>query len=363
MYPVSDRFLETLAESHRVATRVQLFLTNGDVVDLEHTGGSVTVDRAQAIRRTCTVTGADPTLIPRTPTDQLATYGAKLRISRGIDYGDGSQELVPLGVFRLDTVDGDVNEGPVSLQGKDLSAIVADDKFTAPFKVSGTVVGAVTALIQRSIPAADVISLIIDTPIGSRVFDIEADPWAGAQEIAAAAGAEVYCNADGVFVIAALPNLLTTPPVWAIEATEGGVYISGNRAMTSDSVNNGVLARGENTSENVPPVSYLAVDDDPTSPTYWDGPFGRRPKFISSSAYTTVNACAQAANAELAKSKAPNASGDITSLPNAALEPGDVLRVMHEDGSRELHQAAAFTVPLSESGDFPISTISAKEDA
>jgi hypothetical protein len=363
MYPVSDRFLKTLAESHRPATRVQMFLTTGGVVDLEHTGGSVTVDRAQAIRRTCSVTVADPALIPRTPTDQLATYGARLRISRGIDYGDGTSELVPLGVFRLDSVDGDVSEGPVTLQGKDLSVIVADDKFVEPYKATGTVVGAVTALIQRSIPDADVISLVTDTPIGSRVFDIEADPWAGAQEIAAAAGAEVYPNADGVFVIAALPDLLITPPVWAIEATEGGVYISANRAMTSDNVHNGVLARGENASENIPPVSYLAVDDDPTSRTYWGGPYGRRPKFISSSAYTTVNACAQAANAELAKAKAPNASGDISSLPNPALETGDVLRVTHEDGSRELHQAAAFTVPLSEDGDFPISTISAKEDA
>ena len=363
MYPVSDRFLARLAESHRVATQVQLFLTNGAVVELEHTGGSVTVDRSQAIRRTCTVTVADPSLIPRSPTDQLASYGARLRITRGIDYGDGTQELVPLGVFRLDSVDGDVSEGPVTLQGKGLEAVVADDKFTAPYRATGTVVGAVTALIQRSIPAADVISLVVDQPIGSRVFDVEADPWAGAQEIAAAAGAEVYANADGVFVIAALPNLLTTPPVWAIEAVEGGVYISGNRAMTSDNVFNGVLARGENTSENVPPVSYLAVDDDPGSPTYWGGPFGRRPKFVSSSAYTTLSACAQAANAELAKAKAPNASGDISSLPNPALEPGDVLRVTHEDGTRELHQAAAFTVPLSEGGDFPISTISAKEDA
>ena len=167
----------------------------------------------------------------------------------------------------------------------------------------------------------------------------------------------MYCNADGVFVIGALPDLLTTPPVWAVEAAEGGVYIKANRGMTLDGVNNGVLARGENTSENVPPISYLAVDDDPTSPTYWDGPFGRRPKFISS------NACTRAANAELAKSKAPNASGDISSLPNSALEPGDVLRVTHEDRSRELHQVAAFTVPLDVGGDFPISTISAKEDA
>lgn len=363
MYPVSDRFLARLAESHRVATRVQLFLTTGDVVELEHTGGSVTVDRGQAIRRTCTVTVADPALIPRTPADQLATYGARLRISRGVEYGDGSSELVPIGVFRLDSVDGDVSEGPVSLQGTDLSAVIADDRLTEPYSATGTVVGAVTALIQRSIPDADVISLIDNVPIGRRVFDVEADPWAAVQEIAAAAGAEVYPNADGVFVISRLPDLLTAEPVWAVEAVEGGVYIKATRAMSSDKVFNGVLARGENTSENTPPVSYLATDNDPGSPTYWGGPFGRRPTFYSSSTLTTVNACAQAANLKLAQATAPNASGDISSLPNPALEPGDVIRVTHPDGSRELHQVAAFTVPLDEGGDFPLSTISAKEDA
>jgi hypothetical protein len=364
MYPVTARFLPRLAEDHRPLTEVKLFLTNGDVVDLEHTGGSVTVDRSQAIRRTCTVTVADPSLIPRTPADQLATYGARLRISRGVEYGNPNDtELVPLGVFRLDSVDGDVTEGPVTLQGKGLEAVVADDKFTEPYKASGTVAGAVTALIQRSLPTADVISLIVDQPIGSRVFDVEADPWAGAQEVAAAAGAEVYANADGVFVIATLPDLFTTTPVWAVEATEGGVYISGNRAMSSDGVYNGVLARGENTSENVPPVSYLAVDTDPTSPTYWSGPYGRRPMFYSSSTLTTTNACAQAANLKLAAARAPNASGDISALPNPALEPGDVIRVTHDDGSRELHQVASFSVPLDLGGDFPIATISAKEDA
>ena len=363
MYPVSDRFLARLAESHTPAFHVQLFLTDGRVIELEPTGGSVTVDRGQAVRRTCSVTLADPALIPRAPTDQLATYGAQLRIARGVEYGDGSSELVPVGVFRLDSVDGDVSAGPVTLQGKDRSAIVADDKFTEPYLASGTVVGAVTALIQRSIPGADVVSTIVDTPIGSRAFDVEADPWAGAQEIAAAAGAEVYANADGIFVIGALPDLFTATPVWAVEAAEGGVYVSANRGMTLDGVYNGVQARGENTAENVPPVSYLAKDLDPNSPTYWNGPFGRRPKFISSSAYTSINAVTAAANAELAKAKAPNASGDISSLPNPALEPGDVLRVMHEDGSRELHQVASFTVPLDEGGSFPIATISAKEDA
>jgi len=363
VYPVSDRFLARLAESHSPATRVQLFLTDGRVVELPHTGGSVTVDRSQAIRRTCSVTVADPTLIPRTPSDQLATYGARLRIARGVDYGDGTSELVPVGVFRLDSVDGDVNAGPMTLQGKGLEVAVSDDKFTSPYTATGTVVSAVTALIQRSIPDAAVISTITDVAIGSRAFDIQADPWTGCQEIAAAAGAEVFANADGVFVLATLPDLSTATPVWAVEAAEGGVYISATRAMSAEKVFNGVLASGENTADNVPPVSYLATDNDTGSPTYWGGPFGRRPDFYSSSTLITTAACTNAARLKLAQAKAPNASGNITSLPNPALEPGDVLRITHEDGSRELHQIASFSVPLDTGGDFPISTISAKEDS
>lgn len=363
MYPVSERFLARLAESHQVATEVLLFLTDGRVLDLPHTGGSVQVDAAATIRRTCTVTLADPALIPRTPSDQLATYGARLRVSRGVHYGDGTSELVPLGLFRLDEVGGDVNDGPVTLQGKDLSVVIADDKFTAPYKASGTVVSAVTALVQRSLPDVQVVSTIVDIPIGQKTYDIEADPWAACQEIAAAAGAVVYFSPDGTAIIAVPPDISTATPVWDVAAGEGGAYIRANRAMSSASVHNGVLARGENTADNVAPVSALVVDNDPTSPTYWSGPFGRRPMFYSSPTLVTTGACTNAATLKLIQAKAPNASGDISSLPNPALEAYDVLRTIHPDGSRELHQAASFTVPLSTDGDFPISTVSAKEDA
>lgn len=363
MYPVSDRFLARIAESHQPAFRVQLFTTDGRVLDIPHTGGSVPVDRSQAIRRTCTVTVADPTLIPRTAADQLATYGARLRISRGVYHGDGTSELVPLGVFRLDDVGGDVNDGPVTLSGKDLSAIVQDDKLTAVYTASGTVVSAITALIQRSLPTAEIVSTIADMAIGRRVYDIEADPWAACQEIAAAAGAEVYCSPDGVFTIATLPDLSTATPVWDVAAGEGGVYIRASRGMSSSGVYNGVLARGENTADNVAPVSSLVVDNDPTSPTYWSGPYGHRPMFYSSPTLITTAACTNAATLKLAAARAPNASGDFSSLPNPALEVGDVVRLIHPDGSRELHQVAGFSVPLDEGGDFPVATISAKEDA
>lgn len=362
VYPVSDRFLATLAQPHTVVTQVQLFRTDGEVVDLPHTGGSVQVDRKASVRRTCTATSADVSLIPTTPADKLAVYGARLRVSRGIDYGDGTQELVPLGLFRLDDVDGDPMLGPVTLAGKAIECVVQDDKFTAPYRATGTVVGAITALILRSIPDAQVVSLVADTAIGARTWDVEGDPWAAVQEIAAVVGAECYTNADGTFVISTLPDLSTALPVWSVEAGEGGVYLKGTRGMSSAGVYNGVVARGEGTESGAAAVSWLATDGDTGSPTYWGGPFGRRPMFYSSATIINSAQAQAAAELKLQAAKAPNATGDFSALPNPALEPGDVLRVVHPDGLKELHQVASFTVPLEPSGDFPISTISAKED-
>ncbi|MGH3584715.1 MAG: DUF5047 domain-containing protein, partial [Pseudonocardia sp.] len=253
--------------------------------------------------------------------------------------------------------------GPVTLTGKALECIVQDDVFTNPYRATGTVSTAITELIHRSIPDADIIVTSTDPVIGSRTWDTGSDPWASVQEIAAVAGAECYTNADGSFVVDVLPDLLAVNPVWTVAAGEGGVYIKGSRGMSAAGVCNGVLARGENASDGVPPVQWLATDDDPDSPTYWGGPYGRRPLIYSSSTLTSESACRNAAVLKLRSAKAPNATGDFSSLPNPALEPGDVLRVVHPGGLRELHQVQSFTVPLSPGGDFPITTIDAKGDS
>ena len=364
MYAVTARFLAALAESHTPVFEAKLFRPTGAVEPFALTGGSVTVDRKSATRRTCSVQCADTSLIPRTATDRLATYGAQVRLARGVQVGE-YREVVPLGVFRLDGVDGDVDVGPVTLQGKSLECVVSDDKFTAPYRASGTVVSAITALIQRSLPTAAVVlgPATVDAPIGPRTWDVQADPWAAVQELAAVVGAEVYCDADGTFVIATLPDPLSVAPVWTVKAGAGGAYISAGRGMSADGVKNGWLVSGENTETDVAPVQQLVVDTDPTSPTYWGGPFGRRPDFYSSATIINSAAAIAAGNLLLRKSVAPNASADITSLPNPALEAGDVLRVIYPDGTKELHQANSFTVPLEIGGDFTIATISGRDDA
>lgn len=363
MYSVSDRFLKAIVESHTPVSEVVLFRTDGQIEVLPHTGGTVTVDRGQQCRRTCTVTLADVSLIPRTAVDKLSVYGAKLRISRGVDFGGGQRELVPLGVFRLDEVSGDVDEGPVTLQGKSLECIVQDDRFTEPYRASGTAVGAIASLIQRSIPDATVVTgaSVVDAAIGPRTWDLDADPWVAVVELGTAIGCEVYADPDGLFVIDELPDLLEATPVWDIKAGEGGAYIRAIRGMSSDGVFNGVHARGENTETDTAPVSDLVVDEDPGSPTYWDGPFGHRPTFYSSATLITTGQCTSAATLKLRAAKAPNATADITALPNPALEAGDVFRAAYPDGTKELHQAHSFPISLGVDGDFVIRTISAKE--
>lgn len=360
MYSVSTRFLATLAEAHNPVTEVQLFRTDGSIVPLDHVSGTVTVDRAQACRRSCTVTVPDPSLIPRTAADKATVYGAQLLISRGVQVG-AYRELVPIGRFRVDEIDSDVDEGPAVIKGQSLECVLQDDKFTVPWRASGTAVGAITALIQRSIPDASIIVAATDAAIGPRTFDVEADPMAAVAEIGAAIGAEVYTDASGSWVIAELPDLLTTPPVWTVAAGEHGVYLSASRGMSSKGVFNGVLARGENTETNAPPVSALVVDGDPGSPTYWGGPFGRRPDFHTSSTLTTVAACTAAGSLRLRASVAPNSTANLRALTNPALEPGDVLRVVYPDRSADLVQAASFPIELGIGGDFVVQAISAKE--
>lgn len=365
MYPPpSPRFLDALVHSHTVATEVKLIMTNGQTMILPHSGGSVTVDRSQAARRTCSVTLPDPTLIPRTPSDALNVYGARLRISRGIIYGDGTTELVPVGMFRVENVSGDVDLGPVTVTGSSFEAYLVDDSFrtsvTAPSTL--TAFAAIDMLITQTLPNATVLLNGSDGPIGTTTWDAQDSRWTAIQTLATAIGCEVYADADGDFIVAPLPAVVASSVVWEVAASEGGALITPIRGMSRPAANS-ITASGDNTTDNTPPVSATVEDTDPTSPTYVLGPFGRVTGFYSSSTLTTTGACVSAATAQLAAQRKPNTTADLTALPNPLLEPGDVIRVVYADGTRELHQVASFPLGLDTTTAMDIATISAQEDS
>ncbi|MFE1358863.1 DUF5047 domain-containing protein [Streptomyces harbinensis] len=364
MYPPpSPGFLGALARSHRPYIEVQLIRTDGRSEVLPHTGGTVAADRGSAVRRTATVEVDDPALIPLAPADRLTVYGARLRILRGIAHADGRRELVPLGTFRVDEVSGDVDVGPVTITASGLEAYLLDHQLTEARRQTGgtTAVGGIRTLIEETLPWATVLNYATDSPVGSRTWDREDDRWAAITELATAIGAEVYADADGQFVIRVLPAVAPETVSWEVAAAEDGALISAVRGMSRAGVINSVTATGENTEDDTPPVSATIEDEDPTSPTYVGGPFGRVTHFHNSPLLTTVSACQAAAATILRDRRLPNATADITALPNPCLEPGDVIRVLYGTGARELHQVQSLRMDLG-TGAMEITTISGQED-
>lgn len=367
MYPVSATFLRTLATSHTMVAKVDVYY-NGTlkVANLPFDSGSVTVDRGSKTRRTISLSVSDPKYLPWLETDPLAPYGQQLVVSRGIRYSNGAEEWVPLGTFRLNEPSGDVHFGPVTVTGASMECAVVDDKFLTPATTRGYAgcVEAMEGLIRQTLPSAVVVNLTADgrnPTVAVADWDAGADRWDAVTQIARAMSAEIYVDAQNRFVITDLPDVVNGTVAWDIAEGEGGTLISSARSMPRTAVCNAVIASGENSASGAAPVSGFAKDLDPTSPTRWEGPFGRVPKFISSALWVSANACTSAAEYALFDAIAPNVQTSLDSLPNPALEGNDIIRLIHA-GRKERYLVQSLSIPLTADGDFSIALRGGKED-
>src|SRR5688572_27305787 len=102
MYPVSQRFLDTIAGSHRAVVRAQVlpatvepqFGPNPvDGVELPLVDGDIKLTSTQDINGTLSLE------VSGDYWDVLQPYGAEIFVERGIDYGDGTREYVPCGYY------------------------------------------------------------------------------------------------------------------------------------------------------------------------------------------------------------------------------------------------------------------------
>jgi hypothetical protein len=111
-----------------------------------------------------------------------------------------------------------------------------------------------------------------------------------------------------------------------------------------------VVARGDATGE-LPPVQGIAYDSDPTSPTYWYGPFGQIPRFYSSSFITTTDQASAAASALLVQATGLPYTVSFESVPNPALEGYDVIALEFSDSENfENHILDRITYALTPDG-------------
>lgn len=357
---VTDRFKAAVTASHVVATAVTLLPASGDQQTIVSAiDGTVTLDQTAATRGRLDLTIVDDGtlgLVPKAATDPLSPYGNEIQVSRGVLYDDASSELASLGVFRIDEVDVTETSGGVEIKvaGLDRSARIIDAEFEEPYQVAASTnyATAILAVIQDAYPDVQhrLTATSAITP-GTLIAQEGDDRWAFAQSMATAIGMALYFDGDGVLVLEPVTAVGSSPAVVQLTEGVGGVLVQAGRSWKRQGAYNRYIATGENTGDATAPARGVATDDNPLSPTYYYGPFGKVPGFYQSQLITTDAQAQDAAAAMLAKQLGTSESVSFGAVVNPALEPGDVARIARAKlGINEDHILDQIVIPLAASG-------------
>ncbi|MFI5808970.1 DUF5047 domain-containing protein [Streptomyces sp. NPDC051561] len=360
MWPVSRRWDPALRHTHRLTARATILPPEGAPFEAPLLSWSVTGDRTANVRRT-----VQAVLAPgvRRGLDGVTVQGGFMQLDVGVDYLDGSRELVPQGLFRLDEEDAALPFGGVSVKGYGREKIVADDRFLTPrTERNSSALDLIEALLLESVPSATV------TRRTTRDASVSATTWERERfeaidgtdsSLARSLGVEVWADGLGQFVISRVPTL-SDAPVWTVDTGDGGALITAAASTSTAGLYNLVVATGDASDGSVPIGPITVRDVDPTSPTRITGPMGRRPRHYSSPLLRTAAQADTAARSLLANSLGLAAGLSFTAIPNPALEPGDVVRVEPEDGPAQLHIIDKLT--LGSSGAMQCETRSTRAD-
>ena len=379
MWAVSDAYRNALTRPHRVAYRATVrkgrqALYGGR--SLPVTGGGIKVTSGGAVRRACDLTIAPrlPGRVfedePAFPREELAdtplgTRGQEITIRAGLVYAGGRTEWVPVGVFRIDDVDGSLlGRSAVRVAGVSREAFVVDDRLLSPRTISGpSAVAIIRDLILESYADAEVaVTTRADRRVPPTV--IERDRWKdGVQALAESLGCVVYADASGRFVIADAPTL-DTAPAWTFQAGPGGVLLDARERRSRAEVYNGWVVTGATPDGSAAPVQGVALDTVRLSPTRYgdvrDGAWGKKPRFMSIPSLTSNEQCARVARAQLGKTTGAGSALDLASVPLVQLEAGDVVDVVtdHERPAQSIsrHIVDDITIPLTAGGAFSATT-------
>jgi hypothetical protein len=347
MYQMSDAFLAELRKSNMLVD-VQVIASDGTVLSIDN--GSVEMDTSRNICRTATLT--------LTPTSTLSTIGVfnlvmtpeiEITIRRGLVI-NGVPEYATLGVFSTDAAEFSVDvEGGISWSGSDRSKKISRAKFISAYKIAkNSDLATAGAALLQSRYAATVCNFdnVLDTITHKVVFEAgeNSDPWASARKLFADLGYDLHFDGDGNAVATTIPDPSTSDAVFDFGAGETNLMLDATVSGNLERTYNGVIATGEGTGNSTPKRS-IVWDDDPNSPTYFQGGYGQVPFFYSSPQLTTVSKCTTAAKSILATLKGRASQLDWSAVPNPALEPLDVVNLNY-NGVTSKFVIDAIVIPL-----------------
>lgn len=290
IWPASDAFNEVLLSNSRRWSTICEILFQNDVVLVSNVieSGYVQIDD-QVVRRNVDITfvDADGVLTPADASDLLAPKGTELRVSRGLYLPDGTIEYIPLGVFGIVTAQVRSHSMGTVLEitGNDRVDAVRTRRFSVPWSVAaGTLVSqAISDIVTSRIPNIPVHITPTTFVTTEVVFDRLTSPWDAVTSLATAANLTAYFDQLGSLVIAPV-GVEDTGLTYTV-GSEIATLMNVERTMDSSQTYNGVIV--DTVHPQQPDITSILWDTDPTSATYYLGPFGARPYGYTNDIITT----------------------------------------------------------------------------
>lgn len=373
MYEVSARFRQTIVGSHLVAVRVQLLTTiqfgaapTGGI-ELPLLGGGL------SLNSTADIKGSLRVQVPADYWDAVQPYGVELFVERGVDFGDGTREMVPLGYYRVEDADQpNAPFGPVDVLADDRTASLQQVRVIYPYQIpAGTSHRTIMSYLVNGVESGQGTYGMF--PSGPEVpidwTDAGYDPDAAfvadgitvddsAYEFLAklvdSKGALITFKPTGEMAIVARDRGPEDLAVTTVRPGDGGTFIRASRRTTRQGVYNMVRATG---SDPGYATGYrLAYINDGAHPLRWYGPFGAAVRYYASPLLRTSEAAAEAAQTMLARSTGLPTERSLWTVPDPSLQVLDKINSIGVDGETLTHIIDGIDVPLVGGAELAIRT-------
>lgn len=301
----------------------------GQVVELEPVSGSLTQDNRRTGRWDGRLSFVGDDLLPTRPSDILTPFGTRITVELGLELLDGSVSTVPYGVYEISSVGTRVSADTrtVDVGLSDISGEIERYRFENPVSVpTGTDLATVTnALVAHRTGINPGLSPVGATLGAQRVFglDTATGPWSELLDVLAGFSRTAWFDRVGEIQIG-----VTTAD------TDAAYPLSALATLSADFDTrppNVVVARGE-AQDGTVPVQAVAMDTDPSSPTYagtgpGTSPYGRVTYFYSSPLLLTTAQAQSAANTILGTVVGAGATYALTVPYDPTITAGDVVAV------------------------------------
>ena len=336
------------------------------------------LDGLAQIRRSATiVVGEDFTDTPsRDALEATTVRDGVVRIEHAVNPlgAESSSSLiwVVLATLRVQDINRSATTASTEIVAFDRTMLLSEFQLPTPQPLNNTYLNIIKRLIaELKAPAAApppavltepfiVHSSIDDTlrPAPGKSLAQGANRLEEMQRLAEAIGGVISCDQLGRFTL--MPYTLPGPPVLSLLLGEGGVIENVGEQFSRTNQYNAVGIEFTPTDETgeIKSKQFYKYDNDPTSPTFYDGPFGRRNIFFQEEyAHVPNDVTANKIATERLKQYTGSIRGlDLSVLYNPLLEPGDRIKVEFPDGILENHIIDQISMSLGTSGRMSVVT-------